>query len=217
LLREGRSVLDSALDAGLSGPGRLHDLCVNLEAASPGEFKTGGEGWTITAGFVECPFGTCLVGKGPRGICYLSFVESASRRPALAAISSDWPHAQVEWDDDATARGIAPLFDTPPENVSQPPLRAIVRGSAFQLRVWRALLQIPRGSLISYGGLARAVGKPGAARAVGRAVGQNPLAYLIPCHRVIRETGAVSDYRWGRTRKQAIITWESSTQAAQPT
>lgn len=216
LLREGQSVLDSALDAGLSGPGRLHDLCVNLESASPGEFKSGGAAWTITAGFAESPFGTCLVGSGPRGICHLSFVESANRRQALAKIGGDWPQARVDWNDDAAAAQISPLFETSNGQAQRPPLRAFVRGTAFQVRVWRALLEVPPGRLVSYGQLAETVCTRAAARAVGGAVAANPLAYLIPCHRVIRETGVVGNYRWGRTRKQAIIAWEKSARQEQP-
>jgi AraC family transcriptional regulator of adaptative response/methylated-DNA-[protein]-cysteine methyltransferase len=211
LLREGRSVLDTALDAGLSGPGRLHDLCVHLESASPGEFKSGGSEWTITAGLADSPFGTCLVGTGPRGICHLSFVESVNRRQALATIGGDWPQAHLEWDDDAASALIKPLFETSNGQAQRPPLRAVVRGTAFQVRVWRALLQVPSGRLVSYGQLAETVCTRAAARAVGSAVAANPLAYLIPCHRVIRETGVIGDYRWGRTRKQVIIAWEAST------
>lgn len=209
MLLDGRSVLETALDAGLSGPGRLHDLCVSLEAASPGELKSGGADWTIKAGFAESPFGACLVGTGPRGICHLSFVESTNRRRALATINCDWPHARVQWDDDDAALQISPLFETPVEHRSRPPLRAFVRGTPFQVRVWRALLQVPRGRVVSYGRLAEKVCTP-AARAVGSAVAANPLAYLIPCHRVIRATGVVGEYRWGRTRKKAILAWENS-------
>jgi AraC family transcriptional regulator, regulatory protein of adaptative response / methylated-DNA-[protein]-cysteine methyltransferase len=216
-LRAGRSVLETALDAGLSGPGRLHDLCVSLEAASPGELKSGGTDWTITAGFADSPFGTCLVGTGPRGICHLSFVESTSRRRALATINCDWPHARVEWDDEDAAKVISPLFETPPDRTSRLSIRAFVRGTLFQVRVWRALLQVPRGRVVSYGRLAEKVCTPAAARAVGGAVAANPLAYLIPCHRVIRETGVVGEYRWGRTRKKAILAWESSAREVQPT
>lgn len=212
MLRRGESVLDASLDAGLSGPGRLHDLCVTLEAASPGELKAGGAGWTIRAGFVETPLGTCLVGESPRGICHLAFVESTDRADGEAAIATDWPAARIVWDDTAMAALVEPLFALPTQGtrLGQPPLRAFVRGSQFQVRVWRALLRIPRGTLVSYGQLASVIGKPTAARAVGSAVGQNSLAYLIPCHRVIRGTGVVSDYRWGQPRKRALVAWESA-------
>lgn len=210
LLRHGESVLDAALKAGLSGPGRLHDLCVTLEAASPGELKTGGAGWTIAAGLADSPFGRCLVAESPRGLCQLSFVEPGDETAAWAGIEESWPRARLHRDDAAAARLTRRIFTRPAQICSGPPLRALVRGTPFQIRVWRALLQVPPGALVSYGRLAAALGQPGAARAVGSAVGKNPLPYLIPCHRVIRETGVVGDYRWGRVRKQAILAWEST-------
>lgn len=211
LLKEGRSVLDAALDVGLSGPGRLHDLCVTLEAASPGEVKSGGEGWTMTCGFAESPFGTCLVAEGPRGVCHLTFVDSADRAAGEEALRSDWPRAGIEWNDGTAQRITSSLFVPGAESRQ---FRAFVRGSEFQVRVWRALLQVPFGQLVSYGELAESIGDRRSARAVGSAVGANSLAYLIPCHRVIRQTGIVSDYRWGPTRKKALIAWESSQQTS---
>lgn len=210
LLRNGESVLNAALGVGLSGPGRLHDLCVNLEAASPGEMKSGGSRWTIVAGFGACPFGMCLVGKSHRGICHLSFVEARSEVKAWAELREEWPNAHVQRDDIAAARMIEKIFARPARRRSPSPLRAFVRGTAFQVRVWRALLQVPPGQLITYGRLAAAVGCPAAARAVGTVVGRNPLAYLIPCHRVIRETGIIGDYRWGGIRKRAMVAWEGT-------
>jgi len=210
LLRAGESVLDAALSAGLSGPGRLHDLCVGLEAASPGEWKSGGEGWTIVVGLADSPFGRCLIAESPRGICHLSFIETENGAAELAALAADWPRARLQRTDAAAARLARRVFERPDRAGSRPALRAWVRGTPFQVRVWRALLALPPGTLVSYGGLAAALGKPTAARAVGTAVGQNPLAYLIPCHRVIRETGVIGDYRWGRTRKQAIVAWEGA-------
>ncbi len=210
LLRQGKSVLDASLISGLSGPGRLHDLCVTLEAASPGELKSGGEGWTISAGFAESPFGRCLVGKSPRGICHLSFVASQDDRAEWAALQGNWPLARLQRDDSAAARVAARVFARPDPSPAQPALRAFVRGTAFQVRVWRALLHVPPGTLISYGHLASIMGQPTAARAVGTAVGQNPLAYLVPCHRVILATGVLGDYRWGQIRKRAIVAWENA-------
>ncbi len=209
LLRQGKSVLDASLISGLSGPGRLHDLCVTLEAASPGELKSGGEGWTISAGLAESPFGRCLVGESPRGICHLSFVASQDGQAEWTALQGNWPQARLQRDDSAAARIAARVFARPGQSRAQPALRAFVQGTVFQLRVWRALLQVPPGTLVSYGHLASALGKPAAARAVGTAVGQNPLAYLVPCHRVIRETGVMGDYRWGQVRKRAVVAWES--------
>lgn len=209
LLRKGAGVLDAAVAAGLSGPGRLHDLCVSLESASPGELKSGGAGWSISAGFADSPFGRYLVGESPRGICHLSFVEPAGDAAALLALQQEWPRAALSRDDGAAARVAVQIFDRPTLSRARPALRAFVRGTAFQVRVWRALLQIPPGALVSYGRLAATLGMPAAARAVGTAVGRNPLAYLVPCHRVIRETGVIGGYRWGPTRKQALLAWES--------
>lgn len=212
LLRQGKSVLDAALDTGLSSPSRLHDLCVSLEAASPGEVKSGGEGWMIMAGFADSPFGKCLVGQSHRGVCHLSFVESREEDAALAELQTQWPRARLQPNNGVASRLAERIFHPTTVENSSAPLRAFVRGTPFQVRVWRALLQVRGGTLVSYGGLAAAVNQPAAARAVGSAVGKNPLAYLIPCHRVIRETGALGDYRWGQVRKRAILAWENSPQ-----
>lgn len=209
-LKRGESVLDAALGAGLSGPGRLHDLCVRLEAATPGEITSGGAGWTIAAGFAETPFGTCLVAEGPRGIAQLSFPPSTKWANATVAIREDWPRAKLRREDAVARKWAARLFGKAKKNPGRKPLHAVVRGSTFQVRVWRALLRVPAGSLVSYGRLARAAGCPGAARAVGTAVGQNRLAWLVPCHRVIRETGALGNYRWGPVRKRAMLAWEGA-------
>lgn len=211
LLREGESVLDAALGSGLSGPGRLHDLCVSLEAASPGEIKSGGAGWTIVVGMADSPFGPCLIGRSPRGICHLSFADSAEYALGLAAIRAQWPAAGLQRDDSAASRMGQTIFARPPG--PSPRLSALVRGTPFQIRVWQALLQVPPGILISYGRLAALLGRPNAARAVGTALGHNPVAYLIPCHRVIRETGAVGVYRWGAARKRAMVVWETASHA----
>ena len=211
LLKKGNGVLDVAMASGLSGPGRLHDLCVSLEAASPGELKSGGKGWTISAGFAVSPLGLCLVAEGPRGICHLSFVGSEDCEAEWAALQEKWMQARLHRDDSAASHLVGRVFERPASAHLRPALRAFVRGTAFQVRVWRALLQVQPGTLVSYGRLAAALGQPGAARAVGTAAGQNPLAYLIPCHRVIGETGVVSDYRWGHVRKRALVAWESST------
>jgi len=217
LLRDGAPILEVALESGLSGPGRLHDLCVNLEAASPGELKSGGAGWTLSFGFADSPFGKCQIAESPRGICHLSFVEN--EKMSLAELQKDWPQAKLKRDDSVAACLATRIFARPDDSGSQPALRAFVRGTPFQVRVWRALLQVQPGTLTSYGRLAAAIGKPTAARAVGTAVGQNPLAYFIPCHRVIRETGVLGNYRWGPIRKRAILAWEGSSRirgAAEP-
>lgn len=213
-LREGKSVLDAAFDSGLSGPGRLHDLCVRLEAASPGEIKSGGEGWRIRVGFAESPFGTCLIAEGPRGICHLSFTEAKKNSRSLEAIQKDWPRAKLFRDDAHAVKLARRIFNRSPRKVfPAAPLCVWVKGSAFQVAVWKALLQIPRGTLVSYGHLAKVVKKSGAARAAGSAVAKNPVAYLIPCHRVIRETGAIGEYHWGGIRKKAILAWESASRS----
>ena len=213
LLRAGNSVLDAALTAGLSGPGRLHDLCVSLEAASPGEIKSGGAGWTLTFGIGPSPFGKCLIAESPRGICRLEFV--GQEKTAIAGLQDAWPQAAVKRDDAMVHRLAEKIFYRPGANhggkpARCTPLRAFVRGTPFQVRVWRALLEIPPGALTAYGRLAAGIGCPSAARATGAAVGQNPLAYLIPCHRVIRETGLPGGYYWGLDRKRAIIAWETA-------
>lgn len=213
-LRAGDSVLDAALASGLTGPGRLHDLTVTLEGASPGELKAGGDGWTIDAGWTDTPFGTALIGTGPRGICHLSFHDGAAGAgdpeadAGARALATAWPAAQIRWNDAAAQQVAECIFATPHPSMPQP-LRAIVRGSEFQLRVWRALLNVPAGKVLHYGQLAEAASAPGAARAVGTAVGQNPLGFLIPCHRVIRKTGAIGDYRWGSQRKRVMLMREA--------
>ncbi len=209
LLHEGQTVLETAIEAGLSGPGRLHDLCVNLEAATPGEMKTGGAGLEISYGFAATPFGEALIAETPRGICHLSFVGEDGDAAALRFLMKQWPAAKHRRDDRNAAQTSADIFLRNP-GADRPPLRAFVRGTAFQVRVWRALLRVPTGSLVTYGRLATAVGHPKASRAVGTAVGANPLAYIVPCHRVIRETGVLGNYRWDPIRKRAMIGWEGS-------
>ncbi len=207
LLAKGNSVFDASLEAGLSGPGRLHDLCVTLEAVSPGEMKAGGEGLTITYGFAESPFGECLIAETARGICHLTFVDQG-RDHALDRLTALWPCGSLVHDDETARETASAVFAQP--NGERAPLRAYVRGTAFQARVWRALLEVQPGSLVSYGALASTVCNSKAARAVGAALGQNPIAFLIPCHRVIRETGTLGGYGGGLPRKQAMIAWESA-------
>jgi AraC family transcriptional regulator of adaptative response/methylated-DNA-[protein]-cysteine methyltransferase len=205
-LRESATVLDAALDAGLSGPGRLHDLLVAIEAASPGEFKRGGAGMTIEWGVAVTPFGCSTIGWNARGICHLAF-QDAALRDEPASLREAWPRATLRRNDGEAARRAKLIFDR--SGGSGTTLKAYVRGTPFQLKVWRALLRIPEGSLTSYGSIARFIGRPGASRAVGTACGSNPVAYLIPCHRVIRETGVVRGYRWGDTRKRALLAHEA--------
>ncbi len=206
LLRTGSDVLTASLDSGLSGPGRLHDLCVSLEAATPGEIKARGAGLGIVAGVADSPFGKCLIGRTPRGICHLSFFDGEARGQAIAEMCADWPLASLTEDDEMAAQLAAGVFTHGPL-VGRLPL--YVKGTPFQLRVWRALLEVKPGTLVSYGSLATASGSPNASRATGTAVGRNTISYLIPCHRVIRETGISGAYRWGAVRKRAILAWES--------
>jgi AraC family transcriptional regulator of adaptative response/methylated-DNA-[protein]-cysteine methyltransferase len=206
-LRQSASVLETALDAGLSGPGRLHDLLITIEAASPGEIKSGGEGMVVEWGFGESPFGTCTIAWTARGICHLSFREHKLDTPP-AELTAEWPHAELRRSDSAARERAALIFKAEERNGTT--LKAFLRGSEFQLKVWRALLRIPEGCVASYRQLATVVCGPNAARAVGAACGANPIAYLIPCHRVIRETGIVQGYRWGNARKQAILAREFS-------
>lgn len=208
LLRRGESVLNAALETGLSGPGRLHDLCIHLDAASPGEWKSGGQSWRIAAGFADTPFGKCLVAESPRGICHLSFLEEGGEASAWEELKSEWPLARVSRDDAVAQKIIRPAFARR-NGAGSAPLRAFVTGTPFQIRVWRALLRVPPGYVVSYGRIAEAIGHPTALRAVGSAVGRNPIAYLIPCHRVIRETGVFGGYHWDPVRKRAMLAWES--------
>jgi AraC family transcriptional regulator of adaptative response/methylated-DNA-[protein]-cysteine methyltransferase len=210
-LDDSASVLDAAFEAGLSGPGRLHDLFVSLEAVTPGEYKARGEGMSIRYGFHASPFGECLLMAGPRGVCGLAFTEPEGRDAALAHLSRGWERAAILRDDAVTSPLAARVFATARDVApGTPPLRLLVRGSRFQLSVWRALLSVPPGALTTYAELARRIGLPsGAARAVGTANGANAIAWLIPCHRVIRKTGAMGGYRWGEARKLAMIGWEA--------
>jgi AraC family transcriptional regulator of adaptative response/methylated-DNA-[protein]-cysteine methyltransferase len=207
LLRKGDNVLDAALTAGLSGPGRLHDLCVTLEAASPGEMKSRGAGLTIEYGFAMTPFGEALIAETARGICHLSFLNGNGCDGARRLLVEQWPAAKLQCNDNRAAELAVHIF-VRPQSDTRPRLRAFVRGTPFQLRVWRALLRVPSGALTSYGRLSAAINQPTAARAVGSAVGANPIAFLIPCHRVIRETGVLGNYRWDPARKRAILAWE---------
>ena len=205
-LRDSVSVLESALEAGLSGPGRLHDLLICLEAASPGEIRSGGEGLRIEWGLAETPFGICSIGWSLRGICHLAFDETPTLTGLPSRLRKDWPAAEFLRNDRGAARLVKEVFNgTQKRGALGSSLRAFVRGTPFQVQVWRALLKIPEGSLATYRWAAGAVGSPKACRAVGAACGANPVAYLIPCHRVIRETGVVDGYRWGTHRKKAML------------
>lgn len=205
LLKDSRDLLGASLELGLSGPSRLHDLFVTLEAVTPGEFKGGGLGLEIRWGFRETPFGTALVGLTGRGVCHLSFLGGPRERPrALAGLKRRWPRAAFREDGPAAAAVVRKAFS------GRGKLRVLASGTPFQTKVWEALLRIPAGRAASYGQVAAAVGRPRATRAVGTAVGDNPVAFLIPCHRVLRGTGALGGYRWGPGRKRAILGWEAA-------
>jgi AraC family transcriptional regulator, regulatory protein of adaptative response / methylated-DNA-[protein]-cysteine methyltransferase len=208
LLRRSETVLGSAFEVGLSGAGRLHDLLVTLESVTPGEVRGGGAGLVIRYGVHASPFGPYLLATTERGVCALSFLDEGGAAGALRALATDWPGAVLAEDPAATAPFAARLFrrDAP----AGAPLRLHVRGTAFQVRVWEALLRIPSGHLVSYEDVASAASAPGATRAVGTAIGRNPVAVLIPCHRVIRKTGAFGGYRWDLVRKRALHAWEAA-------
>jgi len=202
-------VLQASLAAGLSGPGRLHDLFVNMEAMSPGEFQRAAAGLPIRYGAADSPFGLALIAFTERGICHLSFVDSDALPGAVEALRRQWPGAILMPDDGAAADLLNRVFSRPLAAAGQG-LSLWISGTNFQIQVWRALLRIPFAGLLSYGQLAVLLGRPRAARAVGGAVARNPVAFLIPCHRVLRESGEFGDYHWGGTRKAAICTWEAA-------
>lgn len=206
-LREAPSVLDATYTAGLSSPGRLHDLLVACEAMSPGEHRALGEGVEIRYGWAPTPFGEALVALTLRGVCKLAFVGPTGRDALRGELTAEWPRARTHREDGAAVEIARRIFCAArrPE-----PLHVWVKGSNFQIKVWEALLRISPGELVSYGSLARAIGSPNAARAVGSAVGANPVAVLIPCHRVIRASGDLGDYRWGLERKSGLIARESA-------
>jgi len=209
LLREERAMLDVTYEAGLSGPGRLHDLIVNAEAVTPGEYQRRGEGLTIRYGFHPTPFGECVIALTTRGICHLAFVHPVSRHEALDRVQRDWPEAKLVPDQGATRAAAAQAFPAP-GMAPQPGLALHVRGTNFQLKVWRALLEVPVGDVTTYGAIAGAIGDAKSSRAVGTAVGSNPVSYLIPCHRVIRASGEMGNYAWGLDRKRAMLALETT-------
>lgn len=203
-LSESGNVLDAAYAAGLSSPARLHDLMVNLEAVTPGEFRLQGAGAQIAWGIHPTPFGECLLAVTARGISDLIFFEKGQRDSALHALRRRWPKATLKNDSRQTKPYIHKLFA--PVNHSQ--FSLFVKGTNFQIKVWEALLRIPPGAVATYEGVATLAGFPRAARATGRAIADNPIAFLIPCHRVIRKTGLPGGYRWGAARKRALLAWE---------
>jgi AraC family transcriptional regulator of adaptative response/methylated-DNA-[protein]-cysteine methyltransferase len=208
LLRDSASVLDASYEVGLSGPGRLHDLFVTHEAMSPGEWKAGGEGLTLTYGFHPSPFGTAVVMATPRGLCGLALADSGEEQAALADMQRRWPKARYVEDASATAPLARRIFD-PQTWRADRPLRVVLIGTDFEIRVWETLLKIPMGRFSTYSDIAAKVCSTKAARAVGAAVGKNPVCFVVPCHRVIGKSGDLTGYHWGLTRKRAMLGWEA--------
>ena len=204
LLNRSENLLDTTHQVGLSSLGRLHDLFVTTEAVSPGEYKSRGEGVTIRYGLHASPFGKCLVAVTERGICHLGFTQ-ISEGDAIDNLVADWKNARMIEDHKSTAPLIEPIFDVN----GRGKLHLHLRGTNFQLKVWEALLQIPTGAVTTYEGIAERIGQPTASRAVGTAVGHNPIAVLIPCHRVINKVGRFGNYRYGAPRKMALLAYES--------
>ena len=208
LLEQSHNVLDAAYEAGLSGPGRLHDLFVACDAVTPGDVQARGEGLVVHYGLHPSPFGRCLLAVTERGICGLHFVQDGEQK-AVAWLHRRWPRAQLRHEPQRTEPYLSAVFPSTASAVPVP-LHLYVRGTNFQIQVWQALLRIPLGGVVSYEGLAQAVGLPGGARAVGNAVGDNPIPFLIPCHRVIRKLGEFGNYGEGPARKKAILGWEAA-------
>ncbi len=232
LLRQQLPLLEAADELGLSGSSRLHDHFVQLEAVTPGEYQRAGAGLTIRYGVADTPFGPMFIAQTPRGLCRAAFIATGEDEPdsqqqhqqqhqelsaaeELAALQAEWPAAELLEDRAAAQQLVATLFAARGSTSATAPLSLHVRGTNFQLAVWRALLKIPAGQALSYGQLAAQLGQPTAARAIGNAVGANPVAFMIPCHRVIQQSGALGGYRWGPLRKQVIQSWERLQLAAE--
>lgn len=206
LLKQNLSLSEVSFETGLSGTSRLHDLFINIEGMTPGEYKNGGEQLTINYSFAESPFGNIIVASTAKGICHLAFADD--ERKALSELKSLFPHASFRQVVDTIQQNALFIFTQDWKSLDT--IKLHLKGTAFQLKVWEALLKVPMGQLTTYSGIARAIGNNKASRAVGSAIGDNPVAFLIPCHRVIRSTGVIGEYHWGSNRKTAIIGWESA-------
>ncbi len=204
-----KSLLETSYEGGLSGPGRLHDLFVTFEGITPGEFKKQGAGLHISYGFSKSPFGECLVAKTQRGICYLGFVAQGKHTETLDQLFKTWPGSQFAENFAEVNAIVKHIFNTERQKHARQ-FNLQLKGTNFQINVWRALLNIPPGHVVSYQDIAAYIGHPSAFRAVANAVAINPVAYLIPCHRVITKTGKIHRYRWGAERKKALIAWEAA-------
>ncbi|EMJ99042.1 MULTISPECIES: methylated-DNA--[protein]-cysteine S-methyltransferase [unclassified Leptospira] len=206
LKKNGSSLLDAALDSGLSGTGRLHDLFINIEGMTPGEYKNGGKDLSINYSYAECPFGKILVASTPKGICYISFFENEKR--VFQELKSLFPNATYHQTVDMIQQNALFIFTHDWSQLGK--IKLHLKGTDFQLKVWETLLKIPMGKLSTYGQLGEQIGNPKATRAIGTAIGNNPVAFLIPCHRVIRSSGEFGVYHWGDSRKVAMIGWEAA-------
>lgn len=213
LLRDSASILDASYELGLSGPGRLHDLFVTHEGMSPGIYKAHGRGLNIQYGFHNCPFGRALILITSEGLAGLAFADHGKEKSALADMTSRWPEAKYAENQQATASYAKRIFESERWKPDQP-LRIVFIGSDFEIRVWETLLRIPFGKASTYSDIASHIGKPKAARAVGAAVGKNPISFVVPCHRVLGKSGGLCGYHWGLTRKRAILGWEAGVMAA---
>jgi len=208
LLRDSTDVLGATFASGLSGPGRLHDLFVQCEAVTPGEYKQLGAGLQIVYGRHQTPFGACLVAQTGRGICGLFFLQDGDDDKYLRRLERDWPAADIKEDCEQTAGTVKRIFSI--QRADSQPVLLFVKGTNFQIKVWEALLKIPQGQVASYKTIATRIGRPAAVRAVGSAVARNPVSYLIPCHRVIRKFGDFGNYQGGSARKKVLLAWESA-------
>ncbi|RAJ33348.1 bifunctional helix-turn-helix domain-containing protein/methylated-DNA--[protein]-cysteine S-methyltransferase [Pedobacter cryoconitis] len=207
MLKENQATLfETAFETGLSGTSRLHDLFVNIEGMTPGEYKNGGEHLTINYSFAETPFGNILVASTAKGICHIAFTDRAE--DALEDLKTKFPNAVYRQFADAAQQHALYIFTHDWDRISE--IKLHLKGTDFQLKVWETLLKIPAGQLTTYGAVAKEIGMPSASRAVGSAIGANPVAFIIPCHRIIQSTGTLGQYHWGSTRKTAIIGWEAA-------
>jgi AraC family transcriptional regulator of adaptative response/methylated-DNA-[protein]-cysteine methyltransferase len=208
-LIESKSLLETSLDAGLSGPSRLHDLFVTFDAMTPGDFKKQGAGLKISYGFCESPFGECLLATTKRGICYFGFVEKGERSEILNQLYQTWSGSGFEENPTDICSIVKDIFRSDQQK-SAHPFNVQIKGTNFQINVWKALLNIPKGCVVSYQDVASYMGHPKAFRAVASTIAINPVAFLIPCHRVIAKSGKIHQYRWGSARKKALIGWEAA-------
>lgn len=208
-LADSKNLLDTSLESGLSGPSRLHDLFVTFDAMTPGDFKKQGAGLNIDYGFCTSPFGECLMAITKRGVCHLGFVHKSNKSDALQQLFETWPGAVFSEKSKSIEPFLNQIFNLNKTKESRP-FNLLIKGTNFQINVWKALLQIPVGNMVSYQDIAEYIGRPKAFRAVASAIAINPVAYLIPCHRVISKSGKIHQYRWGSTRKKAIAGWEAA-------